>query len=410
MTGPASLSFCLVSTFYPPYNFGGDGIFVKRLAHGLARRGHSVTVVHSRTAFDTLAATAPDEPYDDPAGVRVIPLRTPLGRWGLLWVHQTGRAGLQAGELARLLDSQPFDIIHYSNVSLLGGVEAFRFGRARKLCTLTDHWLVCPMHNLWRLGRERCQQSTCIRCTLAGRRPPQLWRYTSLPRRATQAVDLFLAPSEFTKNAHRDRGLEGEIVHLPLFHHCEPEGSNSPAVARARPYFLFVGRLEAIKGPQRLLPYFRSHPEYDLLLAGAGDLEPELRRQASANVHVLGRVSQSQLRQLYAGAVATGVPSLCNETFGLVVIESFAAGTPVIVADHSALAELIDRHGGGLKYGTLHELGVALDRLARDGSLRAQLAAQAQLAYTTNFTEETFLDRYLELVASFEGNRSASRR
>jgi hypothetical protein len=31
----------MINTFYPPYNFGGDGIFVQRLSNELVRRGHS---------------------------------------------------------------------------------------------------------------------------------------------------------------------------------------------------------------------------------------------------------------------------------------------------------------------------------------------------------------------------------
>ena len=40
------LKFCFCTTFYPPYNFGGDGIFVHQLSNELAARGHSVEVIH----------------------------------------------------------------------------------------------------------------------------------------------------------------------------------------------------------------------------------------------------------------------------------------------------------------------------------------------------------------------------
>ena len=48
------LSFCMLTTFYPPYNFGGDGVFIYHLANELARRGHRVTVVHCVDSFQTL--------------------------------------------------------------------------------------------------------------------------------------------------------------------------------------------------------------------------------------------------------------------------------------------------------------------------------------------------------------------
>ena len=58
----AKLRFCFVTTFYPPYNFGGDGIGVQRLARALARRGHDVTVVSDTDAFATLSPTLPPAP------------------------------------------------------------------------------------------------------------------------------------------------------------------------------------------------------------------------------------------------------------------------------------------------------------------------------------------------------------
>ena len=48
------LRFCMVTTFYPPSNFGGDGITVHRLANTLAEQGHHVEVAHCVDAFDML--------------------------------------------------------------------------------------------------------------------------------------------------------------------------------------------------------------------------------------------------------------------------------------------------------------------------------------------------------------------
>ena len=45
------LKLCMVTTFYPPFSFGGDGIFVYQLAHALAEKGHRVDVIHSEDAY-----------------------------------------------------------------------------------------------------------------------------------------------------------------------------------------------------------------------------------------------------------------------------------------------------------------------------------------------------------------------
>jgi glycosyltransferase involved in cell wall biosynthesis len=404
-----ALAFCMLSTFYPPYNFGGDGIYAHRLANALARRGHRVTVIHSPSAYDLLAGGPPTGRYDDHPNVMVRALRTPLGMLGLLAVQQTGRATLQGAGLRRLLDDGNFDVIHYNNVSLLGGVEAFRYGRALKLATLTDHWLVCPMHTLWKFDREICTEPTCHRCTLAGGRPPQLWRATGLMRDATRCIDAFLGPSLFTIRQHRSRGLEGTFVHLPQFD-AVPSAECAPEVRPARPYFLCAGRLEKLKGIQVVIPAIASRPDVDLVIAGSGGMEPELRALAARapNVRFVGRIGHAALQALYRSATATIVPSLCYETFGLVVAESFAAGTPVIVHAQGALDEIVHAHGGGLIYRDgSDELGHAIDALRTDAGLRARLASEARAAYEREFSEAVHVDRYLALVRELAAKKRA---
>ena len=396
-----TLRFCLVSTFYPPYNFGGDGIYAHRLANGLARLGHQVTVLHSSTAYEVLAGAKPSGSYDDHENVTVRPIRTPLGKLGLLAVQQTGRPGLQAPALRQWLDHESFDVIHYNNISLLGGPHVFRYGTGLKLCTLIEHWLVCPMHVLWKFGREVCTRPTCLLCTIHGRRPPQLWRYMGLMRRATQSIDAFIGPSKFTIRMHRERGLRGTMIQLPLFHSelKVPPEVNKP-VNDNHPYFLFVGRLEKIKGVQTIIPVFRKLRDVDLVVAGSGTYEQQLKQiaEGAPNIRFVGRADARQLSCLYQGAIATIVPSLCYETFGIIVAESFAARTPVIVRDHSSLREFIDEYGGGFTFSTEDELCFAIDRLRNDRELRGRLGRQGRAAYDAEFGEEPFLKHYLASV------------
>ena len=405
------MKFCLVSTFYPPYNFGGDGIYAHRLANGLARLGHQVTVLHSPTAYVMAAGAEPRAPYDDHSGVTVRPIRTPLGRIGLLAVQQTGRPCLQHSQLKRWLDQDDYDVIHFNNVSLLGGPHVFRYGSGLKLCTLIEHWLVCPMHVLWKMDREICTKPECLRCTLHGRRPPQLWRYTGLLRRASRSIDAFIGPSLFTMEAHRQRGLKGTMVQLPLFH---PEPAMTavapPRPPQRSPYFLFVGRLEKIKGLQRIIPLFRRLQDVHLIIAGTGTYERELRRIAgdSSNIHFEGPVNHPHLQSLYRNAVATVVPSLCYETFGIVVAESFSAGTPVIVRDQSSLREIVNTHGGGITFAVDDDLDDAIQRLLRDQVLRDRLGREGRKAYEAEFAEAPFLEHYLAVVRGLLTQKEAT--
>jgi hypothetical protein len=45
----------MITTFYPPYSFGGDGVYVQQLSNELAKRGQQVEVIHCRDAYNALA-------------------------------------------------------------------------------------------------------------------------------------------------------------------------------------------------------------------------------------------------------------------------------------------------------------------------------------------------------------------
>ncbi len=351
------LSFCMVTTFYPPYHFGGEAMYVYRLSNELARRGHHVTVVHCVDSFTTLTAAPPRGDFPHLTNVSVERLRSVLGPLSPVVTYLTGRPGLKAPQLRRIFASRSFDVVHFHITTLVGGPGVLRYGDGVKLYTTHDHWLVCPMYDLWKRNREVCERPECLRCTLSFRRPPQLWRYTRWERELSH-VDLFLSPSRSTIEQHRRRGFTYPMRHLPHFlpvaetrqgDATAPPEDEPPT---ARSYFLFVGRLVKIKGVQTLIEAFRRYDGADLLIAGDGIYGEELRRQAAGLSHVrfLGRVHPSALRALYAGAVAVLVPSLVYETFGFIVLEALSQRTPAIAHDFGAVRELVEDSGGGLTY------------------------------------------------------------
>jgi glycosyltransferase involved in cell wall biosynthesis len=392
----------MVTTFYPPYHFGGDAMHAYRLTNALARRGHSVTVVHSEDAYRSLGGTEPAGVFPHEPGVTVKPLRTQFPLSAATATYLSGRPLFYGPQLDRVFREQRFDVVHFHNVSLAGGPGVLRYGKGIKLYTTSEHWLVCPMHVLFRNNREPCVEPHCLRCTLAFQRPPQLWRYTGLLEHELDHVDLFLSPSRFTKHAHEERGFTRPIRHLPYF---LPEIPPAEAARRERPYFLFVGRLERLKGVQVLIEAFRGYREAELLVVGEGEHRAELERQAADLDHVrfLGRVHPSDLPPLYAGAISLLVPSIGYEVFGIVILEAFAQRTPAIVHDLGALPEVVEESGGGLVYRTRDELVEALDRLRVDRALRDALGAHGQEALHRLWSEEVHLARYFEAIEEARG-------
>ena len=148
------LHFLLVTTFYPPYHFGGDALYVRQLAHVLAAKGHSVDVVHSIDAYTSLNSGPLPASVAEPSDVRVIGLQSSIPTLSCLLTHQSGRPVWFRRQLQALFNRQKYDVIHYHNISLVGGPDILRMGQAIKLYTAHEHWLVCPTHVLWRHNRE----------------------------------------------------------------------------------------------------------------------------------------------------------------------------------------------------------------------------------------------------------------
>ena len=412
----SGLRFCFLTTFYPPYNFGGDGIAVQRLARGLARAGHQVTVVHDVDAYEALGGSAEPAALQEPEGVTVIPLRSGVGALSALLTQQTGRPVMNGRRIARLLRDGGWDVINFHNVSLIGGPGLLKYGEALKLYMAHEHWLVCPTHVLWRYDREACPARDCLRCQLVHKRPPQLWRHTGLLERELHHVDAFIAMSEFSRAKHREFGFAREMEVLPAFlpdvaggqsAHPDAAGDALGASPHSRAYHLFVGRLERMKGVQDLLPSFAGAGDVDLLIAGDGNFGVELRTQAAAmpRVRFLGRVAPEQLTQLYRHAVSVLVPSLCFETFGMVLLEAFRESTPVIARRLGPFTEMIESTGAGALFTDAGELDAAMRRFERDPAARRAAGTAGRRAFEVRWHEEVVIPGYLAIV-----RRAAERR
>ena len=404
----------MITTFYPPYNFGGDGIFVHRLSNELARRGHSVDVIHGVNSYRFLAGQEPKADYEDHPNVTVHGIKSRFGFCSPLATQQTGLPLFKSRQIREILD-KGFDVIHYHNVSLIGGPKLLEYGKGIKLYTMHDYWLLCPTHLLFRYNRAPCTKRHCFTCELSYKRPPQLWRHFGLLEANLKHVDAFIAASQFTKQIHSPLNLDAPIVHIPHFVPRSPISTTSqaahPAETVERPYFLFVGRLEKLKGLQTLIPIFRQYLKAQLWVAGTGSYEPHLRKLADGygNIRFLGYQSANDLSYLYRRAVAVIVPSICFEIFSLVIAEAFMQRTAVIARNVGGMPELI-HNNGGLTYSTDEELIRAMDRLLADSSYRDRLGTLGYDTCQLKWSADVHLKRYLSLIHEIAAGQHQRRR
>jgi glycosyltransferase involved in cell wall biosynthesis len=405
------MKFAMLTTFFGPHSFGGDAAFVDRLSRALARHGHEVHVIYCRDAFEMVRGEQTPRPYEPPPGVTIHPLASRFGPLSPLATHQSGRPVFKGRAIRSILRSIRPDVVHFHNLSLIGGPGLLSVPApgAVKLMTTHEHWLVCPLHVLWKFDESVCESKACVRCCVQASRPPQFWRETSLLDRSLRHLDSLIGPSQSTLREHARRGIKVPMTHLPYFLPADYTGlTEAPTPDHDRPYVAVAGRLEKIKGFQDVIEAIRRLPGLDLRIAGSGPFEADLRRRAEglANVHFEGRLDSAEVAALFRGALAVAVPSMVYETFGYVVLEAFAEKTPVVVRDLGALPELVAQSGGGLVFRSVDDLVRAIARLAGDAGLRLRLGSDGHLARLGIWSEAEHLHRYFELI---QDNRRAHR-
>ncbi|MBD8505330.1 glycosyltransferase family 4 protein [Hoyosella sp. G463] len=177
-----------------------------------------------------------------------------------------------------------------------------------------------------------------------------------------------------------------------------PNGVRVGFFATARPFegyprpgktLLFLGRYdEPRKGMSVLVSALPSiverHPDLEVIVVGRGDeaaLRAELGPLAS-HFRFLGQVSDEEKASALRSADVYCAPNLGGESFGIVLVEAMAAGTPVVASELDAFRRVLrDGRAGCLtKLDDGASLAHGIDRVLTDRDYRDQLVAEASVA------------------------------
>jgi glycosyltransferase involved in cell wall biosynthesis len=334
------MRICLVSNLYPPDGLGGAEIVVGLLARELRAARHDVVAVstapRARAGWDMVDGVRvcrldPANLYwagDAPRRSRAL---KPL--WHLVDVWNP----IMFQRLRSLLVALKPDIVHTHN---LGGLSPAAWSAARTVGlpvvhTLHDHSLTCVRAvRMTRRGRV-CEQQ-CPPCAVRG-----AWL-----RRMSRAVDGVVAPTRFVLDRHLELGF------FPGAHTAVVPWGAEPMRASATPRrndalrLLFIGSLQPHKGIGVVLEAFSRVPDAraSLDIAGAGAMAEHCRAAARRDPRITfhGFVSGVEKERLFGASDVLLFPSLCWEAIGLVMLEAFARGVPVIASRVGGIPEFVE--------------------------------------------------------------------
>jgi glycosyltransferase involved in cell wall biosynthesis len=172
-----------------------------------------------------------------------------------------------------------------------------------------------------------------------------------------------------------------------------------------RPFILYAGRKDESKNTPLLIHYFleykrRTNNDLALVLIGSGSIEES--RQDTADIIDLGFVSQQDKLNAHAAALMLCQPSL-NESFSLVIMDSWGAAVPVIVSEKCEVTkDHCLRSNGGLFFDGYIEFEECVNILLTNPGLRQKLGANGREYVMSNFTWENITNKYKELFSRVE--------
>ena len=274
------MKICLVTNIYEPYQLGGTEVYVKALTAGIKSRGHDIFVITTCPPAQGFRGVV-NETIDGIPVYRFYP-------WNIYWGYRAQEKPIFLKPLwhfveqwnphvyfkvGKILGKELPDIVHIHN---MGGFSNSIFWAckrsARKVVyTLHDYISICPKSILLKSNLEICRRNR-LPCKV----------YKMIKRWSSKGkVDLFISPSSFNAELHRQHGFlkNGQYTVIPLGIEMtsdglgQKKGSAKFGVEDQIINLLYLGQVVPHKGLSVLAKAFKSAKRGDLKLhiAGYGD-------------------------------------------------------------------------------------------------------------------------------------------
>ncbi|TAN38939.1 MAG: glycosyltransferase family 1 protein [Verrucomicrobia bacterium] len=322
-------------------------------------------------------------------------------------------------QLERYQAAGRFDLWHIHNVfpvmsptvyalAFKRGIPLVHYLHNYRLCCVNglflNHGKVCKrcMHgNFWPAFLTYCWHESRWESGLMGLIVRHI-RRTGVFERVSQ----WIAISESQRALYLEAGMPAGKIRV-VHHFLEPGGP--PLPFRGAGDVIYVGRLSPEKGALQLLQAWRQVGRRDrtLYIVGEGPDRPRLEQyvaqHALGNVVFTGFLKAQEQAVVWEKALFCVVPSICLETFGMTVLESWARGRPVIVHDMGALPELIAPGQTGLIVNPERpeELAVAITGLLENPEQARVMGREGRRVLEERFSKAVWLAKMEAVYTAF---------
>jgi len=306
------------------------------------------------------------------------------------------------GDIVAVLRRNQIDVVHVHNTFPLISPSVYHAAKSAGVPvvqTLHNYRLLCPDAKLMKndnlceecLGKRFAWPGVLNGCYQHSRRATAvtaaMTAVHSLLGTWSNCIDRYIALTDFARIKFIQGGLPGERIAVkPNFVDPDPGCGDGKG-----DYALFVGRLAPEKGIATLLAAWnRLGGNLPLRIVGDGPLADQVREAASQNANVvwMGSLAPELVKQQMRSARFLICPSVWYESFGMIIVEAFATGLPVIGSNLGAMAELIDHERTGLLFsaGDSQDCASAVEYALSRPDLVNYMRAQARQEYERHYT------------------------
>jgi len=220
-------------------------------------------------------------------------------------------------------------------------------------------------------------------------------------------VNVFHSPSRFIYNIAENFGLDNnKIIYLPI----DDKFLSKPIKKKKTyPTVIFAGSISRQKGAHLLIPILvelkKSIKNVKLIIAGEGELlqqlkEDTLRYDLSKNIKFLGFVSSEKMKEFYLSGDVFLMPSIWNEQFGLVGVESLACEVPVVASNVGGIPEWLSHNEYGflVDANNIKEYASSVLKLLNNCNLRTRMGKKGREKVVQKFNSRIFKKNINNLI------------
>jgi glycosyltransferase involved in cell wall biosynthesis len=392
------------------YLGGGDSTYAFNLAELLRKNGHEVNFFAMQDERNIPDSNA--DLFVSHIDFRKLnKTKNPLT--GLKVISRSIYSFEARSKFSKLLDRLQPEIIHLQNIHAHITPSIIFEARKRNIpvvWTLHDYKLLCPnSHFLIDETNQICEECTkkgyfcaiknkCKKGSLLASVMAALEAEIHKLQEIRYLVDAYLCPSSFMESKLIENHFPPDkVFHLPLFINSE----NVNEIGIDKGYFLFLGKLEPLKGVDLIIDAAKQLPEIKFKLAGNIDERNklDLLNRLPANCDYLGLLQGEELQRIKMNAKALIFPSIWYENQPFSILEMFALGKPVIATNIGGMRELVGENERGwlIELGDVTRLVSTIEEVVNNDELYQEKARNAYKYVLAEHTEERHYDRLLKI-------------